>query len=146
MNFLNKQYLLTLVAALALAGCAGGMEQANDEAADMQQEAEEVAEQAEEGTQEEAAGDAPVVAALGEWYLRMEQTTFEAGKVQLLVINEGRFPHVLEIEGVPGAITSRLASGESEMLEVDLSPGTYTVVCPIPGHRERGQVALIVVE
>ena len=146
MNFLNKQYLLTLVAALALAGCAGGMEQANDEAADMQQEAEEVAEQAEEGTQEEAAGDAPVVAALGEWYLRMEQTTFEAGNVRLLVVNEGKFPHVLEIEGVEGAVTGRLASGESEMMEVELSPGTYTVVCPIPGHRERGQVALIVVE
>ena len=145
MNFLNKQYLLTLVAALALAGCAGGMEQANEEAENMQPEAEEVAEQVEESEQTAASG-APVVAALGEWYLRMEQTTFEAGKVQLLVINEGRFPHVLEIEGVEGAVTGRLASGESEMLEVELSPGTYTVVCPIPGHRERGQVALIVVE
>lgn len=71
----------------------------------------------------------------------------------LEVENVGSVPHNLTIERGPDAgadtddlaATSTFGAGRSEELGVDLPPGTYALVCTVPGHREAGMVGTITV-
>jgi len=72
--------------------------------------------------------------------------TFRPGKVAFNVENGGKEDHGFEIEG--NGIeekTNVLARGESESLEIDLRPGTYTVYCPVKDHAKRGMKTTITV-
>lgn len=61
------------------------------------------------------------------------------------VVNLGAAPHDLVVEGHDAA-TSMLDGGEQETLELgDLPPGTYTVYCSVPGHRQAGMEATLIV-
>jgi plastocyanin len=54
--------------------------------------------------------------------------------------------HTLFIDGIvgmPGLEVSR--SGEVKSIDVELTPGTYTLYCTIPGHRAAGMQATLVV-
>lgn len=72
--------------------------------------------------------------------------TLRAGKVAFNVENGGKEDHAFEIEGngIEGK-TNTLARGNSESLEVDLRPGTYTVYCPVKDHAKRGMKTTITV-
>jgi plastocyanin len=88
--------------------------------------------------------------ALNEWSIEPKQVEVEAGKVKFLVSNTGQFPHnvVFSIEGT-GQVgrTDNFNAGDGEQtLEVDLQPGTYKMVCDIPGHETRGMVGTLVVK
>jgi uncharacterized cupredoxin-like copper-binding protein len=63
-----------------------------------------------------------------------------AGDVTFNISNMGTFPHNFEIEGegVEEVLPEDLAPGESGTLEVTLEPGTYTIYCPVEGHRGEG--------
>jgi plastocyanin len=70
-----------------------------------------------------------------------------AGKVTFNVENGGKEGHGFEIEG--NGIeekTDILRSGDSAALQVDLRPGTYTVYCPVKGHKGKGMQRTLVVK
>ncbi len=72
--------------------------------------------------------------------------TLSAGKVAFNVENGGKEDHAFEIEG--NGIeekTQILKRGNSESLEIDLRPGTYTVYCPVKDHAKRGMKTTITV-
>jgi nitrite reductase (NO-forming) len=61
------------------------------------------------------------------------------------VVNLGAIPHDLVVEGRDVG-TPMLDSGESHTFETaDLDPGTYTVICTVPGHREAGMEGTLTV-
>ena len=73
--------------------------------------------------------------------------TFSPGKVAFHVENGGKEDHGFEIEG--NGIeekTNVLKRGDSESLEIDLEPGTYTVYCPVKDHAKRGMKTTITVK
>jgi uncharacterized cupredoxin-like copper-binding protein len=73
--------------------------------------------------------------------------TVPAGKLTFNVENGGKEGHGFEIEG--NGIeekTDVLNGGETAALDVDLRPGTYTVYCPVRGHKERGMSKTITVK
>lgn len=70
--------------------------------------------------------------------------TAAPGRVTIDVSNDGAIPHNLSVVGE--AKTSDLNGGESELLTLEnLAPGTYTVICDIPGHVEAGMETILVV-
>lgn len=84
----------------------------------------------------------PVMVSLTEYSI--DQVTVAAGG-SLQVMNTGSIPHNLVIEGT-GVQTSDIEAGGAATLELGATPpGTYTVICSIPGHRESGMQAELVV-
>ncbi len=74
-------------------------------------------------------------------------TTLPAGPVTFLITNYGSLPHSFAIEG-PGideALTHELEPGQQGAFTVDLQPGTYSVICPEPGHRDNGMSLVLTV-
>jgi hypothetical protein len=66
--------------------------------------------------------------------------TLAPGQYRLQVANAGKENHNFAIEG-PGVQTklaSDLTRGDLADVVVDLKPGTYTVYCPVKGHRGKG--------
>lgn len=78
---------------------------------------------------------------LSEFTIEMP-TTLPAGPTTFNVTNIGKLPHNIEIEGndIEVELESDLGSGESGVLQVDLTPGTYKVYCPVGNHEGRGMV------
>jgi len=74
-----------------------------------------------------------------EYSIRMPQT-LTAGKQAFHVVNGGKELHSFEIEGngVHARLPSELSAGSESHLDVDLKPGTYTVYCPVKGHKNVG--------
>ena len=72
----------------------------------------------------------------------------KAGTVTFQVSNDGQTTHNLEVEGngVEEELPSDLAPGDSGDLSVDLQPGTYTMYCPVDGHREQGMEGTVTVK
>ena len=74
--------------------------------------------------------------------------TLSAGQVRFKIENGGKENHNFAIEG-PGVATklsSDLSRGNSGELAVTLQPGTYTVYCPVDGHRKKGMETKITVK
>ncbi|MBI5959461.1 MAG: cupredoxin domain-containing protein [Chloroflexi bacterium] len=76
---------------------------------------------------------------LTEWGIVMP-ASIPAGKVVFTVTNDGTVPHNFEIEGngVEQGFETDLAPGETRTLEIELSPGTYRIYCPVSDHAESG--------
>jgi uncharacterized cupredoxin-like copper-binding protein len=70
--------------------------------------------------------------------------TLRAGKQTLTLVNAGKEKHAFAIEGTT-VKSAELSRGDSASLEVDLKPGTYTVYCPVDGHRGKGMTSTITV-
>ena len=68
-----------------------------------------------------------------------------AGNFELIFENAGRVVHNLEIEGVSDFILET-TPGKSIEETIRLEPGTYTIFCSIPGHREAGMEGTLTVE
>lgn len=81
---------------------------------------------------------------LGDLFVHPEAVTPPAGRLILDVSNTGGIQHDLALEG--GAKTALLDPGSAAELDLgDLAAGSYTVFCTVPGHREGGMEAVIVV-
>jgi hypothetical protein len=67
-------------------------------------------------------------------------STLPAGPVTLRVSNAGKENHglVVERDGVQVKLPNELTRGDSSSVALDLKPGTYTVWCPVDGHRGKG--------
>jgi plastocyanin len=68
------------------------------------------------------------------------------GNVAFEYVNAGAIPHSLVIEGVKGLKLEVSDKGDVDTGAVTLEPGTYTLFCDIPGHRQAGMEAPLTVE
>ena len=73
--------------------------------------------------------------------------TLPAGRLAFNVENGGKEDHAFEIEG-NGVHhqTTVLKRGDTTALEVNLPPGTYTVYCPVSGHKDKGMRTTVTVK
>lgn len=84
-----------------------------------------------------AGGGGPVAVSLTEFEISPAPLTVSAGGT-LAVTNDGTTTHDLTVEDQDVA-TPTLNAGDTADLDVgSLAPGTYTIFCSIPGHRESG--------
>jgi uncharacterized cupredoxin-like copper-binding protein len=78
------------------------------------------------------------------------ETTAPAGAIVFNISNDGAAPHsfVIEGEGIKKQLGRNLQPGESTTLEVTLSPGVYTIYCPVGEgkHRANGMEVELTVE
>ncbi|MBW3632098.1 MAG: cupredoxin domain-containing protein [Chloroflexi bacterium] len=69
-------------------------------------------------------------------------TELAPGPVRFTIVNNGAAPHsfVLEGEGIRKTLANTLQPGDSARLNADLTPGTYTIYCPVGegAHRAQG--------
>ena len=93
-----------------------------------------------------AAPEAPseVEIILKEWAIEPQELTVKAGEVTFKVENGGNLEHDFVIEGTEGKVDV-LLPGDTQTLVVNLSPGSYTVICSVPGHKEAGMVGKLTV-
>jgi len=94
------------------------------------------------------AAETDVQATLIEWSIKLSQSEVPAGKVVFTVTNQGSMMHNLTVEddsGVIGRTQNFSPSDGPQTLSLDLKPGTYTVICSLPGHAQRGQRATLTV-
>jgi uncharacterized cupredoxin-like copper-binding protein len=82
--------------------------------------------------------------------LKWDKTTYEAkaGAVTFVVANTSPITHNFIIEGNGVRLTSKNFRGQNpEFLSVaNLAAGEYQIICTIPGHREGGMVAKLIVK
>lgn len=86
---------------------------------------------------------------LREWGLDLSRNEVSAGKVRFIVTNSGQFAHNLTVgdnSSISGQTPTFAASEGPQILEVDLTPNEYNVLCSLPGHANRGQQAQLVVK
>lgn len=69
----------------------------------------------------------------------------EAGAIGFVYENVGSIRHTLVIEGESGFKLDVETKGDVDEGIIDLEPGTYTLICDVPGHRPAGMVADLVV-
>lgn len=84
---------------------------------------------------------------LTEYEIRMADS-LTAGPKRFKIANAGKQNHNFVIEG-PGLsqkLASDLTRGDTAELAVTLTPGSYTVYCPVDGHRERGMERTLTVQ
>jgi uncharacterized cupredoxin-like copper-binding protein len=70
------------------------------------------------------------------------------GLVSIRIVNDGKVAHALAVDGPNGLVEldGRVEPGASATLEADLDqPGTYTMYCPLDGHRAKGMSGTITV-
>ncbi len=89
-------------------------------------------------------------ATLREWAIDLSQSEVPAGTVTFTVNNTGTMGHNLTVLDGSGAIIGATPtfqpSDSPQTLEVTLQAGTYTLICSLPGHAQRGQRATLVVK
>jgi plastocyanin len=61
-----------------------------------------------------------------------------AGNVAIRYTNAGAIQHTLVMDGVAGFKLDVAKAGDVDSATVKLEPGTYTLYCDIPGHRQAG--------
>lgn len=86
---------------------------------------------------EGGAGGGPVAVSLTEFAIAPAPLTVSAGGT-VAVTNDGTTTHDLTVEGQDLATPTLDAGGTADLDVSALAPGTYTVFCSIPGHRESG--------
>lgn len=81
-----------------------------------------------------------------EYRFTPELIRVKAGQmITLKLHNKGTLKHEYEVEGVDIEIHASPGKVEQTTFSID-KPGTYEVVCDLPGHEEAGMVGKIVVE
>jgi plastocyanin len=97
--------------------------------------------------QPEAAATDDGVVAMSEYAFGPDAVTVKQGDT-VTAENEGMVVHNLTV--VDGseelAATPDVDGGDSADLEVDVDPGTYEMICTIPGHEDLGMVGEFTVE
>ena len=94
-----------------------------------------------------AAATPAVQVQLTEYRIEMPDT-LSPGMHQFSIANAGTMKHNFAIDG-PGVmqkLPEDLTRGDTALMTVMLQKGTYTVYCPIDGHRGRGMSRTITVQ
>jgi uncharacterized cupredoxin-like copper-binding protein len=83
---------------------------------------------------------------LAEWRLQPSRNVIPSGEIRFLAEDIGQTQHALRIVGKGIDVsTDTFGPGASGSLDLDLPPGDYQLVCPIPGHAQQGMSANITV-
>lgn len=117
--------VVMVVAALVVTACGGGGGQQT-------------------GGQQRATTGGAVNVSEKEWVIQLSTATVKAGTVKFVIKNEGTIEHNFVIQGANVEVDT-IAPGSSKEVTAQLKPGTYTVVCNIPGHEEAGMKVTITV-
>jgi plastocyanin len=124
--------IATLAAALvlALAGCGGDDESGSG------------------GGGGGGGGETLQLAAPEDGSLRFEPSTLEAnaGTVTIDFDNPSSVEHAVEIEGQGVEEASDTVTDAKTSVSADLEAGTYTIYCPVEGHREAGMEGTLTVK
>ena len=113
-------------------------------------------------------GEADVDVTLNDSSIELAPATATAGDVTLVATNQGSTTHEFEVFAVEGDVdpsslpvednvastdgltlldeVEDLTPGSQAELTVDVSPGTYAVICNLPGHYAQGMHASLTVE
>jgi len=81
---------------------------------------------------------------LSEWAIEPQELTVQAGSVTFEVQNAGSIEHNFVIKGVEQGL-ELLLPADTQTLTVTLTPGTYSMVCSLPGHTEAGMTSALTV-
>jgi len=84
-----------------------------------------------------------------EFAFEPKEVRVRAGMVKFRVRNEGAVEHEFMIEGITAHgehASETFRPGVTHEIDVELKPGTYPVSCNVPGHKEAGMVATVIVE
>ena len=97
-----------------------------------------------------AAADVNVT--LGDMWVKSDKQSVKAGEVTFAIKNEGATMHGMAMAlapvDAPGGMLDEhsllgkgkeLAGGETDLVTADLKPGSYELVCFLPGHYAAGQ-------
>lgn len=136
--------LAALSLAFALTACAGSDDSADSAAADTSAGAASVAPVATNDT-------AVIHVPLTEWSVVVSQGVVSPGTFNFHAMNQGTYTHAFEIEGNGQEWKSDpIPPGGTATLTPTLTPGTYTVYCPITdgqgNHREKGMSTTFTVQ
>ena len=69
--------------------------------------------------------------------------TAKAGNLTIGYVDDGSLTHTLLIEGKDGFKLQVTSRGESKSGTVNLSAGSYTIFCDVPGHEAAGMKATL---
>ena len=89
----------------------------------------------------EQPGQPSVTVVLREFEFEPKPLKAKAGKVLFLLLNRGTVDHDFMIPSVMGTMEHEkdlVKPGRSKTIEIELKPGTYEVICTIPGHQDAG--------
>jgi uncharacterized cupredoxin-like copper-binding protein len=89
--------------------------------------------------------------------IAIDNSSISAGSVTFKISNQGPSPHDIGVTkqsdsskgGITGPVikaTDPIDPGKTGSLTVDLQPGTYNVVCTIPGHVQLGMIVALTVK
>jgi plastocyanin len=92
----------------------------------------------------EAAG-AGVALEAGDLFLKPTELKAAPGTVQVNYKNTGKLQHTLVVEEEPKFKKLVADAGKTVSGTLQVGPGTYTLFCDVPGHREAGMEAKLVV-
>jgi uncharacterized cupredoxin-like copper-binding protein len=83
-----------------------------------------------------------------EFLYKPGEGTAHAGEVVFVVKNEGAIEHNFVIQDAARKNVAEIAiiePGTTTQVRAAVAPGTYAIFCTLPGHREAGMVATLVV-
>ncbi len=80
-----------------------------------------------------------------EFKIALPSTDLKAGDITFDVKNDGKIPHDLAVKET-GDKTELIQPGDSAKLTVNLKPGTYELLCTVPGHEAAGMKVSITVK
>ncbi len=86
-----------------------------------------------------------VKVSLYQWGIKLAPAAVKAGPVTFQVRNDGTFIHALAIEGTKSA-TPDLKPHKTATLKATLKRGSYTLFCPVAGHRQKGMATKLTVK
>lgn len=115
-----------LLTALVVAGCGGGGSGQQG------------------GGQQGGTGSATINVSEKEWTITFATASVKAGKLTFVIKNDGAIEHNFEIKGANVEVDA-IQPGQTKEITADLKPGTYTVICNIPGHEEAGMKTTLTV-
>ena len=75
-------------------------------------------------------------------------STVKAGKTSFVIKNAGKKVHNFKIEGhgISQKLSANPKPGQTEVLDVDLKPGTYAISCPVDFHTQKGMKTTLTVK
>lgn len=91
----------------------------------------------------------PVLMKAREFVFDPKEVTVRAGEVTFEVKNEGSIEHNFLIEDVNRRTLAQIPiiePGKTEDVKVTIRPGTYPIVCSLPGHKEAGMTGTLRVQ
>src|SRR5688572_18177580 len=77
---------------------------------------------------------------------RQTELKIGPGKVAIEVVNTGATAHTFLFDGLTGPKLAVSSGGSTDIGQYDVTPGTYTYYCDIPGHRQAGMEGKLVVD